>query len=153
MLDFEAAKKKAALLLARRRLTQKELTDRLMRTGCDEGIAEDVLIWANEYGLVNDREYARAYIADAVNIKKLGQRRMRHELLFKGIDASVLDDVLEEFELCESQALLPLMEKKLGGKFDRANTEKAARYFAARGYAFSDIREALRRITHNRDDL
>lgn len=144
---LEAAKKKAAAILARRRCTKKELKDKLAEAGF-EPEAQDVLKWAEKYGFVDDLEYARAFIEDAINIKKYGRRRIEQTLRFKGIDRNTIEDALYEFEFNELEALLPMVQKKLDGNFERKNIQKAVRHFAAKGYSFDDIREAVYQITH-----
>jgi osmotically-inducible protein OsmY len=84
--EFEAVKKKAASILSRRYHTKKELADKLKRANYNEHIIADVLEWAAQYGFVDDCEYARLFITDAINIKKHGRRRIAQALSFKGIE-------------------------------------------------------------------
>ena len=46
----------------------------------------------------------------------------------------------------EEDQLLPLMERKLGGNFDKKNIDRAIRYFAYRGYDFGDIKSAIEKV-------
>lgn len=144
MKELEESKQKAAGLLARRRLTEKELYEKLIHFGFSEGTVSDTLHWAREYRFVDDAEYARMYIADAVNLKKHGRRRIEQALAYKGVDAFVVQDAFAEMDDNEYERLLPLVVKKLNGNFERKNVEKAVRSFAAKGYDFGDIREAVR---------
>lgn len=144
MRGLEEAKQKATGMLARRRLTEKELYEKLIRAGFDAETASDTLLWAREYGFVDDAEYARLYISDAIHLKKYGRRRMEQALTYKGIDAFVLQDVFDELDDQEYDRLLPLVEKRLNGDFERTNIDRTVRSLASKGYAFGDIREAVR---------
>ena len=50
---------------------------------------------------------------------------------------------LSELPDDEETALLPLLERKLGGSFEQKNTDKAIRYFLYRGYELGDIRACI----------
>ena len=38
---------------------------------------------------------------------------------------------------------MPLVQKKLGGNFERKNIDKTYRYFMYRGYEFGDIKRCI----------
>ena len=42
--------------------------------------------------------------------------------------------------------LLPLVEKRLKGDFEKKNIDKCIRYFMYRGYGFSDIKNCIYNI-------
>lgn len=147
---FNKAKNKALGCLARRMHTKKELVDKLVRYGIDRDIAIEVALWAEEYGFIDDAEYARVYINECINSKKYGTRRIKQALIYKGIDANTIEDIMCEFEFDEGEALVPLVEKKLAGNFERKNIDKAVRHFIAKGYSYSDIKSAIGQI---KDDI
>ncbi len=146
---FEAAKDKALHILARRRHTKKELSEKLVRAGFLTDTADAVCAWAAGYGFLNDEEYARAFVSDSINYKSYGKKRIRQALLHKGVDACTADDVLAEFDFHEADKLAELLPKKLGGNFERKNIEKAIRHFAAKGYAYDEIKNAINTYKDN----
>ena len=93
-MEFEKAKEKALGFISRRRLSKKELSDKLAKSGVSDKTAEEVVLWAEEYGFLNDFEYAKSYISDALNIKKHGLKKIRFDLKNKGIDDFTIDDAL-----------------------------------------------------------
>ena len=149
--SFDKAKNKALNILSRRMHTQKELFDKLLRAGFGEELACEVCTWACEYGFINDKEYARAYIQSCIASKKYGIKRVKQALLYKGVDAYTIEDIICEFDFCEKDALISLVEKKLGGNFERKNIDKTIRHFIARGYEFSDIKNAISSIKEEFD--
>lgn len=140
---FGEAKNKALNLLSRRRHTKKELADKLLNAGFGEADVQAVCDWAVEYGFLNDEEFARSFVADCIQFKKYGKKRIRQALLFKGIDAYILDDVFAEFDFHEAETLLEQLPKKLAGNFARKNVDKVIRHFAAKGYAYEEIKHAI----------
>lgn len=143
---FGEAKNKALSLLSRRRHTKKELADKLLRAGFGEADVQAVCGWAAEYGFLNDEEFARSFVADSVAFKKYGKKRIRQALLFKGVDSCIIDDVFAEFDFHEAETLAKQLPKKLAGNFDRKNVDKAIRHFAAKGYAYDEIKSALEQV-------
>lgn len=144
--NFDKAKNKALGVLARRMHTKKELVDKLVRGGFDEDIACEVSLWAEEYGFINDEEYTRMYIGECMNSKKYGVRRIKQALLFKGVDANTIEDVLCETEFDEAESLEPLVQKKLSGNYERKNIDKVVRHFMGKGFSYPDIKRAIEHV-------
>lgn len=140
------AKEKALRLLEFRSHSEKELYDKLKRAGAKEEDLPEIFEFLREYALVNDGEYAKKLARDLQNLNKYGMRRIREELKFRGIFGEDLENAMLELEDSEEEQLLPLMERKLGGNFDKKNIDRAIRYFAYRGYGFDDIKSAIERI-------
>lgn len=144
MLDsYDKVKEKALRLLEFRSHSEYELKDKLKHLGASEEDIEKTFDFLHEYHLTDDRIYATRLANDLSNIKKFGKHRIKAELLRRGIERDIISEVLDELETDEGEQLLPLMEKKLGGDFDRKNRDKAFRYFASRGYSFDDIKRAF----------
>lgn len=145
-LSKSQAKEKALRFLEFRSHSEKELHDKLVRAGADKDDLPEIFEFLREYSLVNDAEYAKKLARDLQNLNKYGIRRIREELKFRGIFGEDLENALSELSDEEEDQLLPLMERKLAGNFDKKNIDRAIRYFAYRGYGFDDIKSAIERI-------
>lgn len=145
-LSKSQAKEKALRLLEFRSHSEKELRDKLIRAGANPDDLPEIFEFLREYSFVNDAEYAKKLARDLQNLNKYGMRRIREELKFRGIFGEDLENALLELSDEEEEQLLPLMERKLGGNFDKKNIDRAIRYFAYRGYGFDDIKSAIERI-------
>lgn len=142
-LDKKAVKEKALRYLEYRTHSEKELIAKLKRAGAMEEDIPPVIEFLKEYGFLNDAEYAKHLARDMQHLKKYGKNRIVSELKFRGIDRDYIDDAIEELDDEENDILYPLVEKKLGGDFDRKNIEKTVRYFAYRGYSYDDIKSCI----------
>lgn len=147
-LTFEQAKDKALRLLEFRAHSERELTDKLRRAGAREEDIDGILDFCRNYGFVNDRSYAMRKARDLKNLKRYGIKRIKSELYAKGIDAEYIEEAVAELDDDESEMLLPLVEKKLGGNFEKKNIDKCIRYFIYRGYSFSDIKNCIDTIKY-----
>lgn len=140
------AKEKALRLLEFRSHSEKELRDKLIRAGANSEDLPEIFDFLREYSFVNDSEYAKKLARDLQNLNKYGARRIREELKSRGIFGEDLENAMLELTDEEEEQLVPLMERKLSGNFEKKNIERAIRYFAYRGYDFGDIKSAIEKV-------
>ncbi|MBQ6558679.1 MAG: regulatory protein RecX [Clostridia bacterium] len=145
-LNYDEAKEKALRLLEFRAHSEKELRDKLKIAGAKDEDIETVLDFCREYGFVNDRQFAIMKARDLKNLKKYGLQRIKSELFGKGISAEYVEEAISELDEDETEMLLPLVEKKLRGNFEKKNIDKCIRYFIYRGYNFGDIKSCIEQI-------
>jgi len=151
MHTLQNAKKKAMNILAARSHCTKELTDKLTKAEFDEYVIADVIEWAVEYRFLDDTEYARRFIDTAI-AKKHGHKKIERDLIQKGIDRFTAEDVLAEYSFNEAETLRPLIEKRLTGDFSPKNRAKVSRYFAGKGFSFSDISDIIQALCRDAQD-
>ena len=140
-LTYEKTKEKALRLLEFRSHSEFELKQKLIRAGGTE--IERVLDFCREYHFLNDGDYAKKCAKDLQHLKKYGVRRIKDELRARGLASELIEGAIAELEVDEGEELLPMMEKKLSGNFEKKNIDKAIRYFLYRGYGFSDINKCI----------
>lgn len=138
------AKDKALAIIARRMVTKKELGEKLCRYDFGEDIIDSVVLWAEEYKFVDDREYARVFTSDAVNLKHWGENRIKQALLFKGIDRDIVSECMAEFDFShEAENIADAVLRRLGDSRDRKNIDRVVRHFMQKGYKYHDIKYAI----------
>ena len=140
------AKEKALRLLEFRAHSEKELCDKLYRAGANKDDLPAIIDFLKEYNFINDKEYAKTLARDLQNLKKLGKRRIKDELWSKGISSEDIDEAVAELPDDDAEELLPMVERKLGGNFDRKNVDRAIRYFLYRGYGFDDVKLCIEKL-------
>lgn len=147
-MEKEKAKRYAASVLSSRMYTCKEVVDRLVRKGFDTELAEEVVGEFCAAGVLDDAEYARCYVHDAINIGMKGEYRIKQELLRKGVAGSVIDKALAEFEDDTEKQLEEYVQLRFGNTVftDRRDIEKAKAHLARRGYSYTDIRRCFENL-------
>lgn len=110
----EKAYNKALDFLSFRPRTIAEMRSYLKKCGFSDE-AESVITRLNDLGYLNDVSFARSWIIDRAQNKNLGKRRLREELIKRGISREIID---EEFaanydESQESERALTLAKKRL----------------------------------------
>ena len=97
------AKNIAVNYLSYRLRSSKEIIDHLTKKRFARECAEEVMRQLQSARLVNDLEFARAFVRDRLKRKPIGQALLRMQLLGKGIPPSMTDMVLAELVSPQNQ--------------------------------------------------
>jgi regulatory protein len=135
----------ACRVLAYRRLTSRELAEKLEGNGFSREVAVRVIDTMSRYGYIDDKAYARLWIEQ--RLKKKGFPRLKHELLQKGIDACIIEEIIAEAGPdAEFKAAFHLALKKLQQSGGSCNYPRLARFLQYRGYSYESISKVGRTI-------
>lgn len=127
------AKRRAMNLLQSRDYTESGLREKLRSGDYPENCIEEALAYVKSYGYVDDRRYAKDFIA--YNLDRKSRTWIEQDLMRKGITKDIVRAVFEELEgegtrQDEEAMIRSLLEKK---KYD---PKTAARQDKQRMYAF-----------------
>jgi regulatory protein len=156
-LDAKAAKLAAFGLLARKSWSARELTSRLRRRGAPDEIARAVVAELASRGYVDDASFARFWAESRARGRRVGSRRLRQELLQKGIPRDVaIAAVAAAFEEApEAERCLEAGRRRLPALL-RAGRERAAPrlrdYLVRRGYPPAEVMRTVAALTGTRPD-
>lgn len=145
MEELTRAKKRALYLLTDQDRTEKQLREKLEKTGYSGQVIEETIEYVRSFGYIDDLRYSVRYI-EYYRSKK-SAKRLRYDLLKKGVLADVIDSAFEEAgEWDERDQIRTLAEKKLSGKdmSDPKTYGKVANFLAGRGYRGDDIASVMR---------
>ena len=154
-LDEKAARLAAFDLLARKSWSGRELTRRLRRRGAPAEIAQAVVADLTTRGYVDDQAFARWWAEARARGRRVGSRRLRQELLAKGIPREMTDAAIAAAfeEVGEADRALEAARRRLPGllrgKGERAAT-RLADYLLRRGYPATAVRRAVRTLLTDR---
>ena len=133
LVDPQACHEAALRLLERQRRTRSDLERRLRDRGYAPAVAAGVLDRLANVGLVDDVEYARAWLAGRLHRRMAGWRRLEGELRGKGVSAG---------DIAAARARLEQRE----GASDEIEAARKALAQAARRYARLDERTRTQRL-------
>ena len=155
MLDEDSRKTKAresaARILGRRNMSRHELLRKLKDKGICQEDADYAADWARDIGVINDEAYA-ASLVEYYRLRGFGDKRVRQELLRRGIGRDVTDNLLAE-DVDMSDEIMKFIEKKLRGSApDPDTTRKLTAALVRRGHSFEDIRSAFRQLAIEMED-
>lgn len=149
-------------LLGRRMRSEKEIRDYLKNLSFKRKIRDDEeisLVTANSLieklknkGLVNDLEFAKAWVESRRKNKNRGKIALKQELYQKGIDKEIIEEVLSDevrdqsSEVSEEQLANNALEKKLKSWKSLSSQEfkkKAYEFLMRRGFEYSVVKEVV----------
>ena len=140
--DAEAARGAAIALLARRDFASRELSERLVKQGCEEAIAARVVAELLGQGVLDDARYAQNYVTYHAG-RGQGPVRIAAELRQRGIAPELI-----EAALAGGPDWRALARKVCRAKFGLqpasswAERARQARFLQYRGFSSDHIRAA-----------
>lgn len=144
--EERTAKDKALDLLSYSARTGRQLYEKLARKS-DPLAAAAAVQRMEELGLVDDADYARRFVADKLNLKDWGLRRIVQELRAKGVEQQHIDTALEELDYNGAERLAGILRRK-GKEIPTQQKERNAliNRWLRQGYDYEEIRAALARF-------
>ena len=113
-IEIEQAMAVAYRILSFRSHTRHEINMRLLKKGFSDDTIKRVLELLSQYGYLDDHAYTRQWIRQRIN--KRGLLGIKHELLQKGINQTLIEEVFRELapelEELEYEAACRLALKK-----------------------------------------
>ncbi len=146
-LQFDSEKitalNKALAHLSATRKTEKQIRDFLTKKGYLPAVCDYAIEKLRAYALVDDCEYARAYLESAA--KRKGGRLIKLELRQKGIAEEEIDEAMQSLDSEEELASArTVLEKYLRGKpLDQEAKRKGYRYLLGRGFDYELAKEVI----------
>ncbi len=126
--------------------SRRELTDYLTRKNCAQDEVEAALERLEGLGLVDDRAFAAAWIADRLAVRPRSRMRLVQELGAKGVARDIIDLALEEIDPeRELQTLKVLIERKRRTS-GYGDDKKLVAYLQRQGYRWALIKEAMEQL-------
>ena len=148
------AKKRALYLLGSRMYCWNELYKKLLPTYGEEAsrAAADAM---QEYGYIDDEDYARKLAQRLIHGKRYGMGKTRWEMQRRGLDRDLVEDVLAEYSDDDIDGeIMHLLETKYADKLsdpdDRRRTMAA---LARRGYGWSQVKRCMERLELSDDEF
>lgn len=116
--------------------------DGSVKEGVSVALTERVFDRLNEKGYINDEKFARFWVENRNVRKGSSLRKLRAELMTKGVKASIIDEVLSETDRSDENEIDKILEKKYQ-RYD--DPQKLMAYLARQGFGYDDIKEAIDR--------
>lgn len=152
--NMRKAKKRALYLLGTRQYCYGELFRKLKLT-YDEETARAAADSMREYGYVNDEEYAPKLAEHLLRTKKFGMRKARWEMISRGLDEALVEDVLAEYTDEDiDEEITALLSRKYSSKIeDRDDRRRTIAALSRRGYDYRAVKRCIERLLEESGDF
>ena len=127
------------------------MEDRLQRKGYKRETIEEVISFLKDKDYLNDIRFAKLWSLDRMSTRPRGKRLIRYELKNKGIDETVVDNVLKELETtydeCETARKLAQIRIKQYRELDPLSLKRRLyQYLQRRGFPYEVIHRVIKEI-------
>lgn len=139
----------AANYLSYQDRTEKQLHDKLKQKEYTEQEIEEAIEKLKSYGYINDERFTDLYRQAQASRK--GDRRIKQELMQKGVSNNVIDQVFSSNEHDETSAVLHILEQRYSDADfeDEKQQRRIYGFFLRRGFGYDDIKKAIRIYAKN----
>ncbi|MDN5276292.1 MAG: regulatory protein [Clostridiales bacterium] len=146
----DEAYQRALRYLGFRPRTQKEVEEYLKRKGFDRGAIEKAIEKLKGYGFIDDRAFASSWVNSRLRNNPKGRAAMARELRQKGVDAEIIDEVMESVPREQEEAVANRLAQKYYERYrevdERERVYKTAQALARRGFDWELIQRIIRRL-------
>lgn len=136
--------------------SKKEMYDYLMKKEVDEGHIQAIIERLESEKLIDDKQFADAFVKTRLNNSRKGPTLIKRELLDKGISGTIADEALFVFTY-EKQydKAYKLAEKRMGKKSKDSLSKqmlKIQAYLQRNGYKQEVITDVMAEIKENNEE-
>ena len=146
----------ALVFLGYRPRSEKEVRDRLRRSGYEQEAIDHAISRLHEWRYLDDADFARRWVENRATHRPRGRRLLQQELRHKGIDTETAREAIDDAALDETGAAEKLARRRLpaySGDEPAAIRRRLGAYLARRGYSYDVIRTALDRALGEAEDM
>lgn len=147
-INFYSAKNCALKYLSYKLRTEKEVRLKLQDEGFDSDSIDMAIEELNVLGYINNKIYVQKFVFDRSKLKPKSKKLIKLELLSRGIQEEIIDEVLDDWNVDESVVAEGLVKRKFG-KYDFNDEKvksKAYMFLKHRGYSHETIESVIGRI-------
>lgn len=139
-----ALKERAGRLLTARMLSAGQLAEKLTAKGATQEQAARVVAWAQEVGLLDDEEYAKA-LARHYRAKGYGRYKIKDEFYRRRVPRQYWEQALAGLEPPDDW-LADFLARKVQDPEDPAQIKKASDALVRRGFSWQEVSQAVSRF-------
>lgn len=146
---FEKLYQKTLRFLTFRPRSEKEIRDYLKKKKADDLSLDRIVNNLKTNKFLDDVEFAKWWIEQRTKIKPRAQRIIKFELLQKGIDKELIEDILNSSSISEFDKAKDLALRKIKRyeKLDRNKQyERMARFLASKGFDWDVVKEVIDQV-------
>lgn len=111
-----------------------------MREGVSSEVTTRVFDRLVEKNYVNDQNFARYWVENRSLLKGASKRKLTAELRTKGVEQTIIEQLLNESERTDEDELQKVITKK---RSKYPDNQKLMAYLARQGFSYDDIKSAL----------
>lgn len=146
MSEYRKAREYALYLLDVKDYSCSDMLAKLL-AHYNEKVSGEIISYLKEYGFLNDERYCRNLARKLFEVKLYGKYRVKREMLARGLDKYLAEDIISEYEENSSERICLLISKKYARFLkDEKGVAKTKNALVRLGYSYDEINSALRQF-------
>ena len=146
-----SAKMRAVRIVSASSVSKRDLEQRLVRKGEDPQQAKEAVQWMEDLDLLDDRKTAEQIVSRCIQ-KGYGLVRAKQALYEKRIPKEYWDEALADYP-DQSEHILAILRSKIKDPDDQKQVKKAIDAALRLGHSYGNIRDVLKRVSLNFDEI
>ena len=145
-------KQKAFRLLGRRQHSSSELRRKLWNKDYEQKLIDEVIEDLSKNGYIDDTEFIRVFMAEKSKTKNWSRKRIKSELIKRGLDSKLIDKILSEQYSESDYDNASTVAKKKVEVLTKRNLEKKelrtklSTYLFSKGFDYEVIKDVVNQI-------
>ena len=145
-------KQKAFRLLGRRQHSSSELRRKLWNKDYEQKLIDEVIEDLSKNGYIDDTEFIRVFVAEKSKTKNWSRKRIKSELIKRGLDSKLIDKILsEQYSESDFDNASTVAKKKVEVLTKRNLEKKELRtklstYLFSKGFDYELIKDVVDQI-------
>ena len=145
-------KQKAFRLLGRRQHSSSELRRKLWNKDYEQKLIDEVIEDLSKNGYIDDTEFIRVFMAEKSKTKNWSRKRIKSELIKRGLDSKLIDKILsEQYSESDFDNASTVAKKKVEVLTKRNLEKKDLRtklstYLFSKGFDYELIKDVVNQI-------
>lgn len=141
--NFDQLYLKALKYLSLRIRSEGELRQYLKRKGASSDQQKKIIQKLKNLDLINDEQFARAFIHDKLNVTPTSMRKISYELKKKYIAEDIIENSLKNEQISDEESLIKLIKiKRRQSKYQ--DDLKLMQYLVRNGFNYGDVKHAMK---------
>ena len=146
-----SAKMRAVRIVSAASVSKRDLEERLVRKGENPDQAKQAVQWMEDLHLVDDRNTAEQVVHSCIS-KGYGLQRAKQALYEKRIPKQYWEEALEGYP-DQMERIVSFLRTRLDAESGDREVKKAIDALLRRGHSYGTIREALKLISLDSDEI
>lgn len=154
--EIQRAVNRSLHFLGFRMRSEHEVKEKLLQAEFGESVIQEAIIKLKKLGFLDDHAFSEALLRTQKNSSGKGPNAIKHEMTNKGIDPSVQETVLEEYDPQEQLATATKLVEKAARKHASIAPaqlkQRIQNALQRKGFSFEIIKEAVDAVEFEPDE-
>lgn len=145
--DIQKAVERAVKFLSYRPRSTAEVRRNLIKHDTPEPVIEITIERLEGFGYLDDHAFARFWLENRDNFKPRGPRALRYELRQKGIEPTIINELLDEMDVQDAAYRAGQTQlRKLQGLHQQEFKHKLGNFLQRRGFNYGVSRDVIEQL-------